>query len=587
MTDQPPFLGLAFDRADEGEQGDGPRRDRKLLRRLVLLIVVVLGLLYLAGHAFASDRLPRGTTVAGVDLGGQRPDEAEVHLRDALRSDMLAPIDVVVGDRQFRVDPASAGLDVDIPASVAQVPVGRTWNPADMWENLVGGESYDPVVVTVDDLLQTRMEKIGAAVDEAPVDGAITFTSEGARPTYPQQGARLDVDAATDAVRSAYLTGSQVELDLQPVDPNVSSHAVSRAMQRFANPAMSAPVTFFLAGREARLDPADYAPALSMVAREGRLLPRVDGDRVLGLVEAELPMRGVEPVDARVEIRGGRPVVVPARKGVEPDPEALAKAFIDVVSTTGGPRRAEIPTQRAKPDLTTAEVRRLGIKEEVSEFTTYYPHADYRNVNIGRAAALIDGVILEPGDTFSLNDTVGERTRSNGFTEGFIISNGVFAEDLGGGVSQVATTTFNAAFFAGLEDVEHKPHSFYIDRYPVGREATVAWPTVDLKFRNDTKYGVLIQTSLKPSTPSSQGALTVRMWSTKVWDITARTGERYAYTEPETRYLSGPECVPNSGYGGFQINVWRVFRKSGQEKVDHVEKFHTTYTPSDTVICQP
>ena len=105
-----------------------------------------------------------------------------------------------------------------------------------------------------------------------------------------------------------------------------------------------------------------------------------------------------------------------------------------------------------------------------------------------------------------LNGVVGERTRENGFTEGFIISNGVFKEDLGGGVSQMATTTFNAMFFAGLKDLEHKPHSFYIDRYPVGREATVAWPTVDLKFENDTPYGVLIQASVTPSTPSTSNA---------------------------------------------------------------------------------
>ena len=81
---------------------------------------------------------------------------------------------------------------------------------------------------------------------------------------------------------------------------------------------------------------------------------------------------------------------------------------------------------------------------------------------------LIDGTVLKPGETFSLNDTVGERTAENGFVKGFIIENGIFKEDYGGGVSQSATTTFNAAFFAGLEDVEHKPHSFYIDRYPVG-----------------------------------------------------------------------------------------------------------------------
>ena len=92
-----------------------------------------------------------------------------------------------------------------------------------------------------------------------------------------------------------------------------------------------------------------------------------------------------------------------------------------------------------------------------------------------------------------MNHTVGERTAANGFMKGFIIGDGVFKQDFGGGVSQVASTTFNAAFFAGLQDVEHKAHSFYISRYPVGREATVVWPNTDLKFKNTTPYGVLIR----------------------------------------------------------------------------------------------
>src|SRR5690606_8421626 len=143
--------------------------------------------------------------------------------------------------------------------------------------------------------------------------------------------------------------------------------------------------------------------------------------------------------------------------------------------------------------------------------------------------------ILKPGEVFSLNDTVGERTRENGFTEGFVISDGILVEDLGGGVSQMATTLFNAMFFAGLEDVEHKPHSFYIDRYPLGREATVAWGAIDLRFENDTPHGVLIYANVKPSTPSSQGVVTVSMYSTKYWDITTTTSDRYNFTEEETR----------------------------------------------------
>ena len=140
-------------------------------------------------------------------------------------------------------------------------------------------------------------------------------------------------------------------------------------------------------------------------------------------------------------------------------------------------------------------------------------------------------------------------------------------------------------FFAGLKDVEHKPHSFYIDRYPVGREATVAWPYVDLRFQNDTSYGVLVEAFISPSTPSKSGAMTVRMWSTKTWDIKASASGRYNKTAPATRRLEGEDCVPNSGYGGFDIDVFRDFYRPGSGERVRRETFHTTYTPSETVIC--
>ncbi|MGZ4581330.1 MAG: VanW family protein, partial [Nocardioidaceae bacterium] len=213
------------------------------------------------------------------------------------------------------------------------------------------------------------------------------------------------------------------------------------------------------------------------------------------------------------------------------------------------------------------------------------PHADYRNTNLGRAAGRVNGTVLKPGDTFSLNKTVGERTAANGFTKGFMINDGVFKEDLGGGVSQVATTIFNSAFFAGLEDVEHQPHSFYVDRYPVGREATVAWPTIDLKFKNTTPYGVLVQVWIDPSTPSRQGAMHVRMWSTRYWDIKAGASPRYHQTQPRTRHLHGSGCVPHQGYGGFDVDVYRYFYRHGSSTLDHEETMHTHYTPTDTVIC--
>jgi len=563
------------------------RRDRRLLRWLLLGILLVIGGLYVAGYAVAGERLPSKTTIEGVDVGGLRPARARAVLAEELRPAADEQLRVVVGDRELGLDPEALGLEVDVSGSVAQVPVGRSWDVADMWETMVGGEDYEAVVVRVDGLLEQELTALAERLDDPPVEGAVTFSQTGAEPTYPEDGTALDVPGAVERIAAAYPVedGEPVVLDQVEVEPEVSTAEVSRAMKEFANPAMSAAVAFRTPGRTVRLQPEEFAPALSMSPRDGRLVPRVDRARLLEALEPALADLGADPRDATVVIRGGRPVVVPGRVGRAADRDAVVESFLDLVTAAGRQRTLRIPTTVVQPRLTTAEARALGVTEEVSEFTTYYPHADYRNVNIGRAASLIDGTLLEPGETFSLNETVGERTAENGFTEGFIISNGVFAEELGGGVSQVATTTFNAAFFAGLEDVEHKPHSFYIDRYPVGREATVAWPTVDLRFRNDTDHGVLIQTLHTLSTPASSGALTVRMWSTKTWDITALTGDRYAFTSPSVRQIAGDECVPNTGYGGFQIDVTRVFRRAGDPEVVRREVMHTVYTPSDTVIC--
>src|SRR5699024_10160949 len=127
---------------------------------------------------------------------------------------------------------------------------------------------------------------------------------------------------------------------------------------------------------------------------------------------------------------------VPSRTGIRIDPENVAKKLVDVLAKKGSERVVEVSPEKVKADFTTSEAKDLGITEKVSSFSTQYPHAEYRNVNQSRAAELIDGTVLKPGETFSFNDTVGERTKANGFTSGTIIADGVFEDALGGGVSQ-------------------------------------------------------------------------------------------------------------------------------------------------------
>jgi vancomycin resistance protein YoaR len=551
----------------------------------VIGLAVLVGAVYVAAYAFAGEKVPRGTEVAGIDIGGKTHDAAVRALEEGFSG--REALEVTVDGRSVPMTAQAAGLSVDHAASVDAAGGGRSWAPARLWDYYAGGDDLDPVLQVDADALAATLDRLDDTYGRPAREGDVRFVDGNARAVTATDGERVDRAAAEEALRAAYVGDAPAELTLEPAEPDISQADVQDALNEFANPAVSGPVTLVFDRTRVQLGPADYASVLGMKPEDGALVPDLDEKRLAKVVRSRFSRTDGAPVDATVRLVGGRPRVVPAKPGVDYDPKDISSAFLELVVKEPGRRQMAVKATVKQADFTTREARALGIKERVSTFTTYYPYAEYRNVNIGRAAELVDGTVLKPGDTFSLNDVVGERTAENGFTKGFIISDGVFKEDFGGGVSQMATTTFNAMFFAGLEDVEHKPHSFYIDRYPVGREATVAWGAVDLRFRNDTPHGVLVQAKVTPSTPSSSGVVTVSMWSTKTWDITTRTGQRHNFTQEQTRRLSGPECEPNDGYGGFDIDVWRYFRKPGSTALVRTEKFSTTYTPSDTVICEP
>ncbi len=567
--------------------------DRRVGALLLLGLVALCAAAYVAGYFFTSDKVPSGASVSGVQIGGLKPAAAERKLVQELAARTRQPIRVRAGDQHSTIDPREAGLSVDAAASVAQAGGGRSWNPERMWEFFAGGERYDALVVIDEPALERAVAPITEKVDRPARDGRVTFTGGRPRSTFGEAGRAVDREAAAEAVAAAFLDGLSsspdtdvVDLPVEEVEPEITDAEVRQAMDEFANPAMRTSVDIVFGDRIVPLRPDAYSKALSMTERNGTLVPTLSENALLREVRPALRAAAVAPRNATVRLVGGAPRVIPARAGRTFDSDDVADGFLSVVVAEGDARTLEVDSVKDKPEFTSADARALKIKRVVSSFTTYFPYAEYRNVNLARAAELVTGTVLRPGETFSLNDTVGERTAANGFVKGFIISDGIFEEDFGGGVSQVATTLFNAAFFAGLEDVEHKPHSFYIDRYPIGREATVAWGSVDLRFKNDTPYGILIQAGVKPSTPTRDGAMNVRFWSTKHWDITTGLSDQYNFTTEQTRIISDEECTPNDGYGGFEIDVYRYFRKPDSEKLVRRETMHTTYTPSDTVICQ-
>lgn len=572
-------------------QGGKVKRERAGFG-VVVVVVVVLALLvgggWVAAYALAGDKLPNGTTVAGVEIGNLTPQEAEKRLRDRLADRVARPVTVTADGKSVEMTPADAGVSLDYAATVAAAGAARSWDPRDLWNHYTGGGKVAPVVEVDEAAFAKAKATLDRKLGTPAKDGAVELGREGVHTTAAVVGAELDADAVRQGLVSAATAEDRtVDLTLGEVQPEIDDADVQKAVDTFANPAMSGPVTLMFGKSPVVLRPTQFGPVLKLVAKDGALEPSLDAKRLDALVAAGIAERADAPVDATVRLVGGKPRVIPAKPGVSFDPQEVASAFLTLVTRPEGQRQQAVKATVADPTISTAQARSWKITEKVSTFTTHFPYAAYRNTNIGRAAQLVDGTILKPGDTFSLNGTVGERTRENGFTEGWTIQNGVFYSDLGGGVSQMATTTFNAMFFAGLKDVQHKPHSLYISRYPVGREATVAWPTVDLRFTNDTPYGILIHSFLTPATPSSQGSVTVSMWSTKMWDITTKTGSRYNPTPFKKRTIHDTNCEPTAGAPGFDIDVWRYFHKPGTTAVVKTEKFHTHYIPQDEVTCKP
>jgi vancomycin resistance protein YoaR len=567
--------------------------DRMVFRWLLLGLLAIFAGIYVALVLHTSDRIPAGTSVDGIEVGGLRPAAAERKLAEGLGGRAAEPITVAALEQRAVVRPAAAGFTVDVRATVEKAsgdPDGHSrWDPRHLWGYYAGSDDHQAVVKVDRTKLSQVVETFAEQVDDPAVEGGVTFDDGQVAARYPQKGSILDRAGAAAAIRAAFLHGTGpdqvVRLPVQVDVPALSKLAVSRAMDDFANPAMSGPVVVKLAGSGALLEPEDYSSALSMRREGDSLRPHLDDKALIRLLQPRMSKIDHAPRNARFVARGDRVRVVPSRDGVTFRDVDVTRGFLKVLTRTGADRTMSVRSRPAKPSFTTADARQLQITQPVSSFSTHFPFAAYRNINIPRAAKLIDGTVLDPGETFSLNRIVGERTPANGFTEGYVIADGVFAKELGGGVSQVATTTFNAAFFAGLQDVTHTAHSFYINRYPVGREATVVWPHTDLRFKNTTPYGVLVRASVTKATPSHQGTVTVTMYSTKYWDIRTTKSGRYHERPPHTRHLAGAGCVPNHGYAGFDIDVDRLYYRHGSKKLDHRETMHTTYKPSDTVIC--
>ena len=543
--------------------------------RIVVVGTVAAVLIAAAGvaaWAYGGD-VPRGTRVLGVDLGGKSRTEAERTLTDAIGPRTGDPVTVDLDGKTVRVEPADVGLRLNVELTVGKAMKG---NP-----DLFGERTVPPVI----ELDRARLEEVlRKQVDPKKLTlkkPGISFDGVTPKPTYPAAGRGIDPAAAAAEVRQAWLVGGTARVPLVERPPATSREQVDAMVADLAGPAVAAPVTVEAAGKSFTLPPAALAKGLVFRSDDnGLLTPAVDGRKLHAAAAKEFAKVEKEPRRARIALKGGKPAVVAGAAGDMVDLDALGPALLDVLRNPA-PRTVAATLRRQEPDVTAADVAKLGIKEKVSTFTTYFTGgaSSPRSQNIMTIAREVDGAVVDPGETFSLNKHTGERDYAAGYLDAPVIVGGKLEPGVGGGASQFTTTLFNAAYYAGLEDVEHKPHSFYFDRYPAVIESTIFYPTLDLKFKNTTPYGILIDTSY------TGRSVTVTMWSTKVYDSvkTVRSPRRNITSPPTVYREPGPKCIATGGLPGFTQDAWRVIRKDGQEVKR--EKFTWKYDAEPRYTC--
>lgn len=546
---------------------------------------VGFGGLYLVGLLASGDDVPEGTRVSGVDIGGLSRSQAREKLDRDLGEAWAKPLRVRVGESTATIDARAAGLALDSEETVDRAAQAGS-DPFTVIGRLFtsGSRRVEPVTRVDEEKARTVLAKTAKAYDRKAREGAITFHGGEPVPVEPVSGRALDIDGAVRALASVVpgRGAEPVRLPVRTTEPAIGTAEVNRAMKEFATPAMSAPVTLTVGGRKVEISPATLGKHLTVKPDgDNRLKPVLDGAGLLADPAVASPLAQVtdKAVNARLGLDGGRVVVASDGKpGQEVTAKGLQRAVLPLLTRTGAARTGTVDTEKVEPKLTRDNVGRLGIKEQMSTFTVGFEPAPYRVTNIGRAAELMNGSVVLPGETWSFNRTVGERTKDNGFVEGIIINDNRFEKAAGGGVSAVATTTFNALFFAGVKPVEYGAHSFYIERYPEGREATVAWGSLDLRFKNDSGNAIYIDAR------ATDSSITVSFLGTKKYDsVEAVKGPRTNVKEPGTREGAKENCVPQTPLEGFDVAVDRVFKDGGKEVGR--ETFKTRYVPRDKVTC--
>jgi vancomycin resistance protein YoaR len=563
----------------------------RLLRRLAL--GAVAGLLVTAAavgfvYAGSSARIASGVRIAGVDVGGLSAAGARAELRRRASAVAGVPLSVHVGRRTFSVARSEIGVRPDwATAAAAAISRSGGFGPIRglrrLYLRAAGSDVAVPVAIDRA-RLDALVARLAAPVDSPHRDAAVRLA--GLRPQIVPARAGVVVDRRA---AKRLLTAAIVSFDRDPVTVPLSQDLprVSRAdlvpVAARVRTVLSGPVRLALGPTRYRIPRWRLAGLLELPSRGARTL-RIAGraadayfSRLQKVVDTPPRDAGFEPLD------NGKVRVVPAVDGIVLDvPRTAARLLAAARSTTH--RIADIAVSTAEPKLTTAEAQRMGIREVVSSYETFFGGVPNRIHNVQVVSHLIDNALIAPGRTFSFNATTGDRNAAKGFLEAPVIINGELQTGLGGGVCQVSTTVFNAAYEAGLPITARTNHALYISHYPQGRDATVDYPDVDLRFVNDTGHWLLLRTRV------SYSSLIVGLYGTNLHRrVVSETAPLRVTGPPPLQRVKDPtlpkgqKVVEDPGSPSLATSVRRrVYTASGKLLYDNV--WYSSYRSTPEIV---
>lgn len=559
-----------------------PDKRRKRWPWITAGVAVLLVGGYAGAAYYFADRVPAGTTMAGIELGGLDRPSAASKLKAGVADLVSTPIGVVSSpDGQTRtINPANYSLAIDEEASVDSV-VGFSLDPARLWAHLVGGKEVDPILTYNDKQLADVVNNLATQSDVAPVNAALAY--EGTTPTVTPatEGSKLKVDEATEILSSEIFSLEQpVALPFDEVEPTITTDAAEAAKKDLAEPLVSDKLTVKVSDHSVELTPEQLAAATTFAEKDGKLAVNVDGTNLGDIVRAAAPDVLKPGADAQITIVDHTtPTITPSEDGVGIDDAALAASVAE--KGVGDDRTIEVTPTAVPAALTTADAEALGIKEIVSEIETPYTSDYVRTSNLIVGTGKITNTLVKAGETFSLLDALGPIDAEHGYVSSGVVENGFNSTAMGGGLSQLSTNTFNIGYLAGFTDVEHTPHTKYFDRYPMGREATLWEGTIDMKWTNNTPYGAVIDTWV-----DDDGYVHSQLWSTKYWDVSTDTAGPYGVVQSTTKNNPAWDCEPSApGNPGFSVTVSRTVSLNGVTNEDESGSYQWTYEPVWGVTC--